>query len=117
MIITCNNCNKKFDADPALIPEIGRLVQCNSCDHKWFFKKEIKERSVPIVKIKDIADESGTLKDEVIRVETETPKTIDLLDRVTDDISVIEKISTQNNNLMSSMIHHMVIRSETIEMG
>jgi len=97
MIISCNNCNKNFDIDSNLIPERGRLLQCNSCDHKWFFKKEIKERSVPIVKIKDIADESGTLKDEVIRVETETPKTIDLLDRVTDDISVIEKISTQNN--------------------
>ena len=97
MIISCNNCNKNFDIDSSLIPERGRLLQCNSCDHKWFFKKEIKEKSVPIVKIKDIADESGTLKDEVIRVETETPKTIDLLDRVTDDISVIEKISTQNN--------------------
>ena len=98
MIITCNNCNKNFEVDSSLIPEKGRLVQCISCDHKWFFKKEIKERSVPIVKIVDIADEPGPLKEGAIRVETETQETIGLLDSVTDDVPAIEKISIQNNN-------------------
>ena len=41
MIIHCVNCNKKFDIDANLIPKIGRLLQCNSCNHKWFFKNEI----------------------------------------------------------------------------
>ena len=41
MIIACENCNKKFDVDENLIPEKGRLIQCSSCDHKWFFKNEI----------------------------------------------------------------------------
>ena len=50
MIITCNNCNKKFDIDSNLIPDKGRLLQCASCDHKWFFKKEVLESTVsPIV--------------------------------------------------------------------
>lgn len=50
MIITCNNCNKKFDIDSTLIPDKGRLLQCASCDHKWFFKKEALENKVsPIV--------------------------------------------------------------------
>jgi len=50
MIITCNNCNKKFDIDSTLIPDKGRLLQCASCDHKWFFKKEVLENTVnPIV--------------------------------------------------------------------
>ena len=50
MIITCNNCNKKFDLDSNLIPDKGRLLQCASCNHKWFFKKEILENTVsPIV--------------------------------------------------------------------
>ena len=44
MIITCNNCNKKFDIDSTLIPDKGRLLQCASCDHKWFFKKEVFEK-------------------------------------------------------------------------
>jgi len=46
MIITCNNCNKKFDIDSSLIPDKGRLLQCASCDHKWFFKKEVLENTV-----------------------------------------------------------------------
>ena len=46
MIITCNNCNKKFDIDSTLIPDKGRLLQCASCDHKWFFKKEILEKKI-----------------------------------------------------------------------
>ena len=50
MIITCNNCNKKFNLDSNLIPDKGRLLQCASCNHKWFFKKEILENTVsPIV--------------------------------------------------------------------
>ena len=50
MFITCNNCKKKFDIDSNLIPDKGRLLQCASCDHKWFFKKEVLENTVsPIV--------------------------------------------------------------------
>ena len=46
MIITCNNCNKKFDIESNLISDKGRLLQCASCDHKWFFKKEALENTV-----------------------------------------------------------------------
>ena len=46
MIITCNNCNKKFNIVSNLIPDKGRLLQCASCDHKWFFKKEVLENTV-----------------------------------------------------------------------
>ena len=50
MIITCNNCNKKFNLDSNLIPDKGRLLKCSSCDHKWFFKKEVLENTVsPVV--------------------------------------------------------------------
>ena len=38
MIISCENCNKSFEVDSALIPENGRLLQCSACDHKWFYK-------------------------------------------------------------------------------
>mgnify|MGYP001328758182 CR=1 FL=1 len=41
MFITCNNCNKKFTIDSALIPDKGRLLQCSACDHKWFFIKNV----------------------------------------------------------------------------
>ena len=49
MIIECTNCIKKFDIDKGLIPDQGRLLQCSSCNHEWFFKSEaIPELVVPI---------------------------------------------------------------------
>ena len=42
MIIVCPKCKKKFDIEDSLIPEKGRLLQCSSCDNKWFFKKTIE---------------------------------------------------------------------------
>ena len=44
MIIECPNCNKKFEIDQNLLPNDGRLLQCGSCNHKWFFKLNIVEK-------------------------------------------------------------------------
>ena len=38
MIIVCENCSKKFTINDDLIPSEGRLLQCSSCNYKWFFK-------------------------------------------------------------------------------
>ncbi len=43
MIISCQNCNKKFKIDKNLIPINGRLLQCSNCKHKWHFKIEKKD--------------------------------------------------------------------------
>ena len=45
MIITCEQCFKKFEIESKLIPEKGRLLQCSSCNLKWFYRKEILEES------------------------------------------------------------------------
>jgi predicted Zn finger-like uncharacterized protein len=45
MIIPCQNCNKKFDINQSLIPDKGRLLQCNNCNHKWFFIKKIEVKT------------------------------------------------------------------------
>ena len=37
MIISCPNCNKRFNIDQSLIPDEGRLLQCSNCMHKWHF--------------------------------------------------------------------------------
>tara|TARA_Y100000996_G_C22142012_1_gene486664 strand:+ start:51 stop:545 length:495 start_codon:yes stop_codon:yes gene_type:complete len=47
MIITCPNCNKRFNIDEKLIPEKGRLLQCSSCNHKWYYS--IKKKNDEIV--------------------------------------------------------------------
>ena len=46
MIIACLKCNKKFDIDDRLIPEKGRLLECSSCNHRWFFKAVISNNGV-----------------------------------------------------------------------
>jgi predicted Zn finger-like uncharacterized protein len=38
MIIQCINCNKKFEVSSNLIPQLGRNIQCGSCNHTWFYK-------------------------------------------------------------------------------
>ena len=43
MIITCEKCSKNFSINDNLIPDAGRLLQCGSCDHKWFYNKPIKK--------------------------------------------------------------------------
>ena len=40
MIITCPSCKKKFNIDINLIHDEGRELQCGSCEHIWFYKKE-----------------------------------------------------------------------------
>ena len=55
MIINCPNCDKKFEIDKKLILPDGRLLQCGSCNHKWFFKIENNERNIEIEK-KTITD-------------------------------------------------------------
>jgi predicted Zn finger-like uncharacterized protein len=50
MIIECKNCNKKFNIDAALISNEGRLLQCNSCNHKWFYKRNIVPELINSIK-------------------------------------------------------------------
>ena len=63
MIITCNNCNKKFDLDSNLIPDKGRLLQCASCDYKWFFKKEVLKNKVSSI-VEDIDSDNINIFDQ-----------------------------------------------------
>ena len=66
MIISCQNCSKKFDVEDNLIPENGRMLQCSSCDHKWFFK--ISEPTEPIILEKTIStDHENFDKNEQIK--------------------------------------------------
>ena len=45
MIISCDQCYKKFEIDSNLIPKEGRHLECGSCNHKWFYKQDIKDKT------------------------------------------------------------------------
>ena len=49
MIISCDQCHKKFEIDSNLIPRDGRLLECGSCNHKWFYKQDIKDKTEEII--------------------------------------------------------------------
>ena len=84
MIISCIKCNKKFDVDDGLIPEKGRLLECSSCNHRWFFKDVISNNVVkdelsnttntlhnPVIEEKDDITIKGDLVDEEILINEE----------------------------------------------
>jgi predicted Zn finger-like uncharacterized protein len=56
MIIICINCSKKFDVNSDQIPSEGRTIQCGSCNHVWFFNKNLNnfEEQKPEIPIKKI---------------------------------------------------------------
>ena len=60
MIISCDQCHKKFEIDSNLIPKDGRLLECGSCNHKWFYKQDIKDKTEEIIiepQLKNIEEE------------------------------------------------------------
>ena len=99
MIIICNNCNKKFNIDSNLIPENGRLLQCNACNHKWFFKKEIIIEPVITFANNDSKEKTEPTEEQVKTVKIENPETIVLLDKRVKNNLIIEKISIKNKTI------------------
>ena len=64
MIISCPNCNKKFQIDGTLLPEEGRDLQCGSCKHVWFHKAE-NENPLPLTLSEDFV--TGENKDNLTK--------------------------------------------------
>ena len=97
MIITCKNCTKRFEVDSMVIPEKGRLLQCNSCNHKWFFKKEIVIKPTEEVIIKKPTIDTTQLTEEPKPKEIASAKTIDFLDIKINDDPVLEEVLINKN--------------------
>ena len=70
MEIKCPKCNRSFKIDKSLIPEKGRLLQCGTCSHKWFFKNIIHETKTKTVNI----NEENILKKPEITKKIQNPK-------------------------------------------
>ena len=62
MIIACEQCSKKFEIESSLISENGRLLQCSSCNHQWFYKKNVLKKSKVVLKKENIKTEQTELK-------------------------------------------------------
>ena len=99
MIVTCNNCNKKFNIDSSLIPDKGRLLQCASCDHKWFFKKEVLEKKISPIDEGISIDSINTLDQNNSSINEEKSLSDDLNDEIEVDLEeeIKEKIEINVN--------------------
>ena len=63
MIITCTSCYKKFEVNSDLIPEIGRLLECSSCNNQFFFKKK-----KVITKLTSIVNKEAQINTDMIAI-------------------------------------------------
>jgi predicted Zn finger-like uncharacterized protein len=93
MIITCNQCDKKFEIESSLITDNGRLLQCGSCNHKWFFKKNV---SSEILKSPLLYEEKI---DDIYEEEFEDKVNVSLNSPIKSEKNIIykEKLSKKNN--------------------
>ena len=75
MIIDCPKCKKKFQLDESLIPEDGRVLQCGSCNNKWFFKfknvndnqNQLKKKEILVEEKVTNYEEKPTLSENIIK--------------------------------------------------
>ena len=79
MIISCTNCNKKFEIDSDLIPDNGRLLECSFCKTQWFFKKNDLKKPTTDQQIR----ENNALLDK-----TEEPSILDSHDNLKKNITI-----------------------------
>ena len=114
MIIICPSCKKKFNLDINLIPSEGRDLQCGSCEHIWFYKKQ-EPISEPLQVNEDIAikekEDSDKLngdisKDQLIKKTVEENKKakseLSTLKKTESKTEVIKK--TQSSKFFSYLI-------------
>ncbi len=106
MIIECINCSKKFKVNADLIPSEGRNIQCGSCNHIWFFKKEdqIQIKTTPIdPKDKEVEyNKESTeilIDNEVFKEEKILPK-----NKIKDKIKKTRKTSFSLSKLLSYIL-------------
>ena len=99
MIITCPSCKKKFEIDASLIPNIGRTLQCGSCEKKWFYDPNLKVTAdlTPQI-IENEKFEESKQKLEIIDSKIESEKKQILSDENLQKIQINNKRSKLSNS-------------------
>ena len=108
MIIECINCNKKFEVDPDLIPEKGRSIQCGSCGHKWFYKKDLFEPSSNTdneINIEEEIQEITISKDNTEKLSIQEEINVD---KNLNDVSKEDK-PEKKSNIFNKIISYLIV--------
>jgi predicted Zn finger-like uncharacterized protein len=112
MIIKCPNCEKKFQIDPALVPEKGRDLQCGSCNHAWFYKPENESEASLVLNENTFANKEKTqieTENENIGISKKTKKEKKNISVIKKEISkeipkTVEKPTNKGSKLFSYLI-------------
>ena len=99
MIVSCPNCNKKFNIDEKLIPEKGRLLQCSSCNHKWHYTIQKKnDEIVENIELPKISINKSDDKDKKIFISPSSTKKKNNTQKIDKNINKNKRIVTRNKS-------------------
>ena len=105
MIISCDQCNKKFEIDSNLIPKDGRLLECGSCTHKWFYKQDIENKTEEIIiepQLKNIEEEN--IEEENIDPIQTNISQINELDTLSEKKEIVENKKIKKISILNIII-------------
>ena len=111
MIIECINCSKKFDVNSDLIPSAGRTIQCGSCNHIWFHKKN-HESQINLTEIKpQIKD---IYKDDIVKNEpkikpVKNKQKLSKLEKTESKGSEIVKYKPKSNFTLGKLLSYIIV--------
>ena len=111
MIIECINCSKKFDVNSDLIPSAGRNIQCGSCNHIWFHKKN-HESQINLTEIKpQIKD---IYKDDIVKNEpkikpVKNKQKLSKLEKTESKGSELVKYKPKSNFTLGKLLSYIVV--------
>jgi len=111
MIIECINCSKKFDVNSDLIPSAGRTIQCGSCNHIWFHKKN-HESQINLTEIKpQIKD---IYKDDIVKNEpkikpVKNKQKLSKLEKTESKGSEIVKYKPKSNFTLGKLLSYILV--------
>ena len=125
MIISCDQCHKKFEIDSNLIPKDGRLLECGSCKHKWFYKKNIEDKIEEVLiepQLKNIEEENiqeeniekKNIEEENIQEENIQEENIEKKNIEEENIDSIETNISQINELDISPEKKEIVKNKKI---
>ena len=105
MIIACPCGEKKFEIDQKLIPSEGRMLQCGSCDHQWFFKINNPEKK--IVNEEILTSEKVEIKEKISINSSTNDETINSKKEISSETyneKNVERKSKRNYNFLNILL-------------
>src|SRR6056300_1653974 len=112
MIIECTNCNKKFEVAPVLIPEKGRSIQCGSCNHKWFYKKNTNETMLEVndeIPVNQIKEEIKISNDVTNEIADEKKITEEIVEERIEIKPNNEEKPLKKSNILNKIISYLIV--------